>query len=76
MSGEGDRNTSLDDLEPKLSNHGFFRSHRGYLVNLARIKEVVPWFNGKYLLTASDRTASELPVSRRRVKSLKHRLGL
>lgn len=67
---------SLDDLESKLKGHGFFRSHRGYLVNLACVKEVVSWYNGKYILTTSDRTSTEVPVSRRRVKSLKTQLGL
>jgi two-component system LytT family response regulator/two-component system response regulator LytT len=67
---------SLDQLESKLRNHGFFRSHRGYLVNLACVKEVAPWFNGKYVLTTSRQAANEVPVSRRRVKSLKIQLGL
>ena len=67
---------SLDDLELKLKGRGFFRSHRGYLVNLAYVKEVVSWFNGKYILTTNDQRSTEVPVSRRRVKSLKHQLGL
>ncbi|MGD9366583.1 MAG: LytTR family DNA-binding domain-containing protein [Desulfobacteraceae bacterium] len=67
---------SLDDMESKLKGRGFFRSHRGYLVNLACVKEVVSWFNGKYILTANDHTSTEVPVSRRRVKELKNRLGL
>lgn len=68
--------TSLDDMESKLKGRGFFRSHRGYLVNLACVKEVVSWFNGKYILTTTDRASTQVPVSRRRVKSLKIRLGL
>lgn len=67
---------SLDQLESKLKRYGFFRSHRGYLVNLACVKEVAPWFNGKYILTTSRRAATEVPVSRRRVRSLKIQLGL
>lgn len=67
---------SLDALEQKLETHGFFRSHRGYLVNLACIKEVAPWFNGKYILTTTDQASTEVPVSRRRVKPLKTQLGL
>ena len=67
---------SLDQLESKLKRYGFFRSHRGYLVNLACVKEVAPWFNGKYILTTSRQAATEVPVSRRRVRSLKIQLGL
>lgn len=67
---------SLDLLESRLKARGFFRSHRGYLVNLACVKEVVSWFNGKYILTTTDCNSTEVPVSRRRAKSLKQRLGL
>lgn len=67
---------SLDALELKLKARDFFRSHRGYLVNLACVKEVAPWFNGKYILTTTDHASTEVPVSRRRVKPLKAQLGL
>lgn len=66
----------LDNLESRLEKLGFFRSHRGYLVNLSCVTEVVPWFNGKYILKTTDQAGTEIPVSRRRVKSLKKRLGL
>lgn len=68
--------TSLDMLDAKLAKRGFFRSHRSYLVNLACVKEVVSWFNGKYLLTMADEQKTEVPVSRRRAKAMKERLGL
>jgi DNA-binding LytR/AlgR family response regulator len=68
--------TSLDMMEAKLARRGFFRSHRSYLVNLAYIKEVVTWFNGKYILTMADQQKTEVPVSRRRARSLKEHLGL
>jgi DNA-binding LytR/AlgR family response regulator len=32
---------SLSDLEEKLSPHGFFRSHRSYLVNPKQVKEII-----------------------------------
>jgi DNA-binding LytR/AlgR family response regulator len=67
---------SLDELENKLCGHGFFRAHRSFLVNLARIKEMASWFNGRYILTVTDASATEVPVSRRRVKALKDKLGL
>jgi len=67
---------SLDDLESKLENQGFFRSHRGFLVNLNSVIELFSWFNGKYILTTSDKNRSEIPVSRRRAKELKNRLAI
>jgi two-component system, LytTR family, response regulator len=68
--------SSLDELEDKLGGHGFFRAHRSFLVSLARIKEMASWFNGRYILTVTDASGTEVPVSRRRVKALKDRLGL
>ena len=62
-------------LEKTLDGHGFFRVHRGYLVNLALVKEVEPQSGGTLLLTL-DGVDEKIPVSRRRVSSLKKALGL
>ena len=67
---------SLAQLESKLEPVGFFRIHRRYLVNLSRVKEVVPMYGGTLLLTLSDDAATQIPVSRRRVPALKKALGL
>jgi len=67
---------SLAQLEVKLEPAGFFRIHRRYLVNLARVKEVVPMYGGTLLLTLADDAATQIPVSRRRVPALKKALGL
>ncbi len=60
---------TLDALERRLDPHRFVRSHRAFLVNLDRVREVVPWFKGGYRLRLDDGT--ELPVSRRRVSEVK-----
>jgi len=67
---------SLDELDAKLKAYVFFRVHRSYLVNLAWVKEVIPWFNGRYLVTLNDDAVTEVPVSRARVREFKARLGL
>lgn len=67
---------SLASLEHKLETSGFFRVHRRYLVNLSRVKEVVPMYGGTLLLTLTDATGTQVPVSRRRVPALKKALGL
>jgi two-component system response regulator LytT len=67
---------SLAQLEAKLEPVGFFRIHRRYLVNLSRVKEVVPMYGGTLLLTLSDDASTQIPVSRRRVPALKKALGL
>jgi len=67
---------SLAALEKRLLPMGFFRVHRRYLVNLSCVKEVVPMYGGTLLLTLNDTEGTQVPVSRRRVPSLKRALGL
>lgn len=66
---------SLAQLEKRLDGHGFFRVHRGYLVNLSLVCEVEPVSGGTLLLTL-DSCKDKVPVSRRRVSSLKKALGI
>jgi two-component system LytT family response regulator len=51
----------------------FLRTHRSYLVNVAVVRELVPWFSGTYRLRLAD--GAELPVARRRVARVKRLLG-
>jgi two-component system response regulator LytT len=67
---------SLSTLESKLEAQGFYRVHRRFLVNLAKVSEVVPMYGGTLLLTLKDRNRTQVPVSRRRVPALKKVLGL
>lgn len=57
----------LDSLDPNL----FWRAHRSYLVNINRIREVVPWFKSSYQLRMDDKKQSEIPVSRAQTKRLR-----
>ncbi|KRQ87157.1 Transcriptional regulatory protein YpdB [Caloramator mitchellensis] len=66
-------NYNLNELEEKT---GFFRIHRSFIVNLNKIKEIYPWFNGTYKITMDDIQKSELQVSRSRVKELKEALNI
>ena len=67
--------TSLAKLEQKLSQHGFFRVHRGYIVNLEHVEDVdVSGSNLQLGLKGVE--DKKIPVSRRRVVSLKRTLGL
>ncbi|MBZ5646287.1 MAG: LytTR family DNA-binding domain-containing protein [Acidobacteriia bacterium] len=62
----------LDSLDPSL----FWRAHRSFLVNINRIKEVVPWFKSSYQLRMDDKKQSEIPVSRAQTKRLRELFGL
>ena len=66
---------SLAQLEAKLEPHGFFRVHRRFLVNLSCIEEVIPVTGGTLLLALTGES-EQIPVSRRRVATLKKAIGL
>ena len=64
---------TLDELE-KLLAPAFYRCHRGAMVALAEVKELVPDPAGSgELLT---RNGTRLPVSRDRMAELRRRLSL
>jgi two-component system response regulator LytT len=62
---------TIEDLQANLDRDLFWRVHRSYLVNINRIKEVVPWFKSSYQLRMDDRKHSEVPVSRVQTKRLR-----
>lgn len=59
---EGLLRETLQTLETRLAPHGFARSHRSTLVNLARVRELKPLSDGAWRLTLDSGT--ELVVSR------------
>jgi len=67
---------TLDELAASLDDDVFWRVHRSYIVNLQRIKEVVPWFNRTIQLKMADRNETEIPVSRSNTRRLKEHLNL
>lgn len=67
---------TLKDLETRLDEKRFFRTHRCFIVNLSKVLEIIPFFNGTYTLIVSDNKKSEVPVSRKQAKKLKRILGM
>jgi DNA-binding LytR/AlgR family response regulator len=65
---------TLAGLERRWSADGFHRVHRAYLVNLRRAVEMRPDLGGTAVLQLSD--GSEIPVARRQVSDLLHRLRM
>ncbi len=60
---------SLNELESHLRVTGFVRCHRNYIVNVNKVKEVIPWFNSTIMLVMADGT--NVPVSRAHVKMMR-----
>ncbi|HUI42701.1 MAG TPA: LytTR family DNA-binding domain-containing protein [Terriglobia bacterium] len=74
---EGQSNfRTVEELQNALDPNVFWRVHRSYLVNLNRIKEVIPWFKSSFQLKMDDRKQSEIPVSRAQTKKLRELLNL
>lgn len=67
---------TLEELSASLDPAVFWRVHRSYIVNLQRIKEVIPWFNRTVQLKMADRAETEIPVSRSQTRRLKNHLNL
>jgi two-component system, LytTR family, response regulator LytT len=70
MEGHSNYRT-IEDLQANLDREMFWRVHRSYLVNINRIKEVVPWFKSSYQLRMDDKKHTEVPVSRVQTRRLR-----
>ena len=75
LSGTSNYRT-LDELQTRLDPSVFWRVHRSHLVNINKIKEIVPWFSRNYILRMKDGKGSEIPVSRSQTRRLREYLKL
>ena len=73
---EIDYNGSLTELEERLKDTHLLRVHKSYLVNMDKVKEVIPWFKGTYWLKMMEGGKTEIPVSKSQIKEIKTILGL
>lgn len=69
---EGETNyKTIEELQSSLDPATFWRVHRSYLVNINRIREVIPWFRSSFQLRMDDRNHTEIPVSRAQTARLR-----
>lgn len=61
---------TLSDLEDDLGGR-YFRAHRRYLVNLARVEEIRPAEAGTYRIAVAGAPDDEVPLSRRQARRLR-----
>jgi DNA-binding LytR/AlgR family response regulator len=64
----------IGELEASLPAELFFRARRDTLVNLAKIREIVPWFKSGFRLVMADAASTEIVVSERQVNAFRQRL--
>ena len=67
---------TLEELLELLDPAVFWRAHRGFVVNINHIREVVPWFKSSYQLRMNDKRQTEIPVSRAQTKRLRELFNL
>ena len=67
---------TLEELQELLDPARFWRAHRGFVVNIDHIREVMPWFKSSYQLRMNDRQQTEIPVSRAQTKRLRELFNL
>jgi len=75
VSGTSNDRT-LEELHARLDPEVFWRVHRSHLVNINKVKEIVPWFSRNYILRMTDPKATEIPVSRSQTRRLREYLKL
>ncbi|BDM63148.1 DNA-binding response regulator [Shewanella sp. NFH-SH190041] len=74
-AGEFTLPLTISELTERLPANDFFRCHRSYCVQLAQIREIIPWVNSTYLLKLKD-VPGEIPVSRSNLKTFRELMQL
>jgi ABC-2 type transport system ATP-binding protein len=65
---------TLSELEERLARSGFFRAHRGYLVNLQHVTEVIPFTRNSFSLRLDDEEGTLIPLSKSAASELRELL--
>jgi two-component system response regulator LytT len=69
---EGQSNyRTIEELQSNLDPALFWRVHRSFLVNINKIREVIPWFKSSFQLKMDDKKQTEIPVSRIQTRRLR-----
>ncbi|MGB3715988.1 MAG: LytTR family transcriptional regulator DNA-binding domain-containing protein [Candidatus Promineifilaceae bacterium] len=66
---------TMTELEERLAPRGFFRAHRGYLVNLQHVQEVIPYTRSSFSLKLNDDEGTLIPLSKDAARELRELLG-
>lgn len=62
---------TIEELQSNLDPTLFWRVHRSFLVNINKIREVIPWFKSSFQLKMDDKKRTEIPVSRIQTRRLR-----
>ena len=64
---------TMTAIESQLDPEVFFRIHRCHIVNIERVRELQPWFNGEYVICLTG--GARLTLSRSYRERFQQRLG-
>lgn len=64
---------TMNAVEARLDADIFFRIHRSHIVNIERVRELQPWFNGEYVVCM--KSGARLTLSRGYREKLQERIG-
>ncbi len=64
---------TMNAVEARLDADVFFRIHRSHIVNIERVRELQPWFNGEYVVCM--KSGARLTLSRGYREKLQERIG-
>lgn len=67
---------TLKEIENRLLPPKFLRTHKSFIVNTDKIREVIPWFNNTYVLVFDGCSEKNIPVSRHYIRSFKEVMGI
>ena len=67
---------TLDELQSNLEPSVFWRVHRSHIINIHKVKEVIPRLSRNYALKMTDQKRTLIPVSRTQTKRLRDFLKL
>ena len=67
--------TTAGGLGRKLAPGSFHRLHRSYILNMKCIKEILS-SDGGYVVVATDRDETHIPVARREVRHFREAVGI
>ena len=66
---------TLGELEERLVRDSFVRVHRSHVINLNKVREILR-IDGGYVVVASDRDETHIPVARRQVRAFREAVGI
>lgn len=66
--------STLQSAEDQLTQYGFYRCHRSYIVNLHKVKEIITWSKNTYSVIINNKNGSKIPLSRAKFNEIQEKL--